>query len=65
MTNKTIQNLYGRYLNWRKKENLKELPDVTIGDMLRVHEDELQTAHDLETERQVDELLILQENHAI
>ncbi len=57
-------NLYGRYLGWRTKENLKELPNVTIGDMLRVHEDEKERAHDLEIERQVDELLILEENNS-
>jgi|GEM_PF-5213384 len=64
MTNKTITNLYGRFLNWPERP-VKELPEVTIEDMQNVHEYESELAHDLETERQVDELLVLQENNAI
>lgn len=36
MTTNTIKNLYGLYLNSRPKEEMKELPDVTVEDLLKI-----------------------------
>ncbi len=61
MTSQTEVSLFSRYL-YSNPKNLKSIKDVTIGDMLQVHEDEVQTAHDLEVERQIDYALIEKEN---
>jgi hypothetical protein len=64
MTTATVINLFGRYLEFVPREmRTKELPEVTIEDMLKVSEEESQLAHDLEVERQVDYALIEKENN--
>lgn len=64
MTNATVLNLFGRYLEAvPREERIKELPEVTCEDMIKVYKDECETARDLEIERQTDEMLILAENN--
>jgi len=63
MTTPTVVNCYGNYLYWVPKEEMKELSEVTIEDMLKVHKEECETAHDLEIERQIDYALIEKENN--
>lgn len=63
MTTKTILNCYGRYLEMRPKEQrIKELPEVSLGDMIQIHEEELELAQDIENELQTNRIIEEQYN---
>lgn len=65
MTTSCVKDFYGRYLDWHQSGPIKELGEITVEDFLQVYQDEIETARDLETERQIDLALLVKENEDV